>query len=108
MRCRPDCDARVPRDVFGRIPAVEGQVEAADETDGIVDDDKLLVVRCADRMSVVHLELEPMLRLRGEPELRQPFAFQREQQGKIPAEDVGVELWPRREQRGQKIAERIG
>ena len=53
--------ARVARHVLRRIPAVEGQVEAADEANAVVDDDELLVVRCPDRMPVVELEIEPLL-----------------------------------------------
>src|SRR5260370_42327597 len=83
---------RIARHVLRRIPAVDGQVETADEGYAVVDDDKLLVVRCPDRMPVVELELEPLLGARGDLELRQPFAFQREQQGKIPAENIDVEL----------------
>jgi len=76
--------------VLGSVPAVAGQVETADERQGVVDDDELLVMRCAGRVTIVELEIEPPLGPRREPELGEPFALQREEQGEIPAQDIGV------------------
>ena len=91
--------------MLGSVPAVAGQVETADERQGVVHDDELLVMRCAGRMTIVELKIEPPLGSRREPELGKPFALQREQQGEIPAQDIGVEFGARGEQRGKKITQ---
>src|SRR5690349_23776490 len=48
----------VPR-MIARVEPAPRQVVSADERDGIIDDDDLLMMRCADRLLVVEGKFQP-------------------------------------------------
>ena len=90
-----------------RIPAGMREIEAADERDGIVDDDDLLVVRRADRMLAVEPELEPAVRLPVELEHGQPLALERIHHREIPRQRVRAQTAARCRHCVQEVAERL-
>src|SRR5947208_620648 len=66
-----------------RVPAPLREIEAADERDGIVDHDDLLVMRRGHGMARVEAEHQSPMRAPVELVHRQPFALQRVQHREI-------------------------
>ncbi len=90
-------------EVRGRIPALRTDVGAAAERDGVVDDDRFLVMAGAQRQLAIERQLdlgadEGLAVLDGEPVLGG-----RDRQGRFPAQDAHVQVRP---VRGQALQER--
>src|SRR5262249_4432551 len=77
--------------VIACVPAAAGEIDAAVERHGVVDDHDLLVVRAADRVRVVVAELHATVWLPAEPVERPPLAVQAEQHRIVPDEDADLE-----------------
>ena len=99
---------RIISAVAARIPTHPGQVVTADEGDGIVDNDDLLMMGCTDRVLIVETERQPPMRTPVKFEDRQPFALHRVEHGEIPREHVAAQFPPRRNDGVQEIAKRFG
>jgi len=83
---------RVVDRMLGRVPALDRQIDAADEGERVVDRDGLLVVGGADRMLAVEAEMEARMLL---PEaLRQLIerGARPEQERDVPDQQVDVKL----------------
>jgi hypothetical protein len=91
-----------------RVPAPDGQVEAAGERHRIVDDDDLLVMRRPDRHLVI--EAEPHLAWRApvQRERGEHLALQRVEHGIVPKQKVDRKLRSLSHQRRQELGERRG
>jgi hypothetical protein len=74
------------------VPATRCQIDAAAESDRIVDDDDLLMMRAADRMRVVVPETDPAMRLPRQAVQRRPLAVEPEDHRVIPDQDVDLQL----------------
>ena len=98
---------RLVAGVRARVPAPLREVEAADERDGVVDDDHLLVVRRADRMARVEAEREPPVRAPVELVEGQPFALERVEHREVPAQHVGAQALAARDDRVEEFPERL-
>src|SRR6056297_2916261 len=73
------------------VPAAVRQVEATDESHGIVDDDDFLVMGGADRVRAVELEANPAMGLPAELETREQFPVGGVQHGEIPVEQADTQ-----------------
>ena len=98
--------ARLARQVSGRVPAPDRQIQPAREGDRVVDDDDLLVVGGAERMRIVEVEREAGVCVPGEAIGRQRLAFQREQHREVPGEREHAQLGPAGEDVVQERAAR--
>ena len=99
--------ARIVGLVLGRIPAAVGQVEPAHKRQCVVDDHDFLVMRTADGMRAVELEMDAAVRAPTELVARQDLAVRRIQHGEVPVQDVDAQLARSLGQRIQEIAERL-
>ena len=92
VRFAPWIDAAlVLRSVLRRIPATRGEIEPADERDGIVDDDDLLMLRAGDRVAAVQAEAKAPVRAPRQSKARHELALQRVDDGEIPIEHVDAQ-----------------
>lgn len=83
---------RIIHHVLRGIPAVLGQIDASAKSDAIVDYNELLMLGCTDRMATVQVKVDPAMGFPPQVQNGQPFPLPDEQHGKIPSENVGVEL----------------
>ena len=93
--------------VRGRVPAAMREIEAADEAHFVVHDNDFLMMRCAERMSVVETELEPPVRAPAELVDRQPLAVEREHHREVPGKHVHAQAALAFHDFVQEIAERF-
>jgi hypothetical protein len=78
--------------MVGRVPALDREIDAADEGERIVDGDDLLVMGGADRMRAVETKVDARMLL---PEVRDQLiegAARPEQERDIPDQQVDVKL----------------
>ena len=102
QRRRP---GRLVGPVCGGVPPMPGQVDAAAERQGVVDDDDLLVMGAADRMVVVEAESHLSGHPPAEPPSRQRIAFERVERRVIPDEDVAAQLRALSHDEGEQFVE---
>jgi hypothetical protein len=84
--------AWIVRQVLRRIPAVFRYIQTADESDGVIDNDNLLVVRCAQRMAAIEAEMNPSVRLPWVTVERNDFTIRGIDHGKVPQQHVDAQL----------------
>ena len=82
---------RVAVGVVGGVPAVRGDVDAADEGQAVVDDHDLLVMRSADRVVGVDGEGEPVGTAPVEQHDRLQTPAERAQHAEVPLEDADLQ-----------------
>ena len=93
------------RRVLARVPAARRQIDAAAESDRVVDDHDLLMVRAAGRVRVVVAKADPAVRLPRQAIQRRPLAVEPEDHGKVPDQDVDLQLAAAAHQVVEKVAE---
>jgi hypothetical protein len=88
------------------IPPALSEIQASHKTDGIIDYDDFLVMRCPDRVRGVFLEVQTAMgsKTRQWP----PFALKGVDQMKVPNQHVDMECASASEQSQEKIAEARG
>ena len=96
VRATPEavgCDtARIVHSVSGRIPAATGRVQAADESEGIVDYRDLFMMRSAQRKLVIEAKVHPFMGAPAQLVAEQPFPAAAQQQGKIPIHQEDLQI----------------
>jgi len=101
MRCEKISVGINPPGILGpmicRVPTTFGQIESADERNGIVDDNDLGMMRGSDRMIAVHMKVNARVPAPGGTEEWQALAIERKDHREIPYENMDVEMaLPRR------------
>src|SRR5919109_633843 len=91
--------------VLGQIPAPFCQIEAADEGDGIIDDNDLRMVRSADGVIPVQAEIDSRTLPPAAAKEGNGFALQGENHRVVPDQDVSMELAPARYEPVEKSSE---
>ena len=91
--------------MLGCIPSPDRDIESAGERDRIVHDDQLLMLRGAERHSVIQLEVHVRRRAPTEFKARQELAFRGVKEGEVPGEQIDLKLRPSLDQGAKKIAE---
>jgi hypothetical protein len=79
---------RLVGEMLARIPPALRDIQSADERNGIVDDDDLLVVRRINRVRRVEPEGKAAVRAPVELVHRQPFALESVEHREVPSERV--------------------
>lgn len=80
------------------VPASFGQIESADEPDGIVDDNDFGMMRGSDGMIPVHVKVNARVPAPRGPEEWQRLAIERKDHREIPYENMDMEMaLPRRQ-----------
>ena len=92
-------------DMAARVPAVGGHVDAAAESEPVVDHHDLVVVAGTDRVRAIELEVDLVARRPArEPQHRRP-ASQQLDRAEVPLEDVDLQPRPVLGQPGQEGAQ---
>src|SRR6516164_6250929 len=84
--------------MLGCIPSSSGEIEAADEGQGVVDHDDFWMMRCANRVVAVHVKMKPWVSRPSGTEERQHLAIEGEDHREIPNQDMDVQIRPARSQ----------
>ena len=91
--------------MLARVPARPGHVDAAAESEGIVDDDDLLVVAGAARMGAVELEVDLLARRPAQQAQHGGAAAEQVDRAQVPFEDVDLQARPVLGQPVEELAE---
>jgi len=78
--------------VFGSVPPAFGEVQPAAKRDPIINDYDFLVVRGAKGMVTVHVKMDAPMGSPTELENRQQLTIQRIDHGKIPHENIDMQI----------------
>ncbi len=100
--------ARIVREVLGRVPAAQREVDAAHESDGIVDEDDFLVLAAGDRMRIVVTQTHPVVRRPAEAVERRNLAIGAEHDGIVPVQHVDAQAAAAPDEEVQELAEQRG
>ena len=87
--------------MLGCVPSSSGEIEAADEGDGVIDYDDFRMMRGANRVIAVHVKMEPWVSRPTGTEERQHFTIEGEDHREIPNQDnqdMDVQIRPARSQ----------
>ena len=96
---------RLDRTVLGRVPAPQGEVDAAAVGHRVVDHDDLLVVSGAERQPVVEPNLDSPALSPAEHPAREKLALRGKDQRMVPEQDSDLELALVPEHTTQQLAE---
>ncbi len=100
--------AAVRVEVGGGIPAVHAEIAAAAEGEAVVDHQHLLVMAGAEGHAGVEREVDPRALEPLARAVREEVLGGRDRQGRLPDQDVDVELGPLVRQAAQQIADLVG
>jgi hypothetical protein len=84
----------VVKPMLGRIPSSSGQIQPADEGDGIIDHNDFRMMRGAQRVVAVHMEMHARMPSPTRTKKRKRFALERENHREIPDQDMDLQIRP--------------
>jgi hypothetical protein len=82
----------VLRQMLGRVPAPNRQIQATGEGNGVVHYHNLLVLGRTKRMVVIQTELNPTMCLPAKLDNRQRLALEGVDKVEVPAQDIHTEV----------------
>src|SRR6185437_1128781 len=100
--------AHIVRPMLGRVPTGAGQIDAAAEGHGPVDDDDFLMQSRTHRAAIVVAKVYAPVRVPAELVNRGRLAASRKHQRVVPGQDVHLERAAALDQEVEKVPENIG
>ena len=86
------CSAGVVGKMLRGVPAYVGEVDAAVESDAVVDNNDLLMMRCPGGQVFIQAEMDPLTRFPPEFPCGQRLALEGVEGREVPDEDIDVEV----------------